>query len=112
LARDIPNRQAVEDIINKRKDKNGNNRQVPRKYLLLFFLLNYENDDFEETKEAADELLENCGMPWLDTRNPFDFIYLHSLFYSTLGEDYAMASDRLSELAGKIDFAGEDDNEG
>jgi len=116
LAQDMPNPQALDEILKKKVDKNGNLREVPRRYLILFNILSRETDGFEEAVYELNGILEECGMPWLDTRNVFDWIVMHSLYAATesdaIDADVIGAKERMLELAEKIFSNGELDTNG
>jgi hypothetical protein len=93
-------RSGLSEIINKTVDKKtGKITQVSRKHLILMWLLVYGGrPDFEDTdeSEAAFEecieiinfdLLEPCGLPTLDPRNPFDWLVINALYYCCFAKD-------------------------
>jgi hypothetical protein len=87
-------RSGLSEIVNKTKDKQtGKIVQVNRKHLILIWLLiyggrpNFASTDeaeaaFEECIEIINfDLLEPCGLPMLDPRNPFDWLVINALYY-------------------------------
>lgn len=72
---------------------------VPRKYLILFYLLCNNEEHFDEAVNLLnEEILDKCGMPRLDSRNPFDWIVMNSLI--TREED---AEERTIDRLNKIE---------
>ena len=95
IAKDEPDRKRLTNVKNKKE-------KIPRKYLILFFMLTSANEeDYKESIEELNEVLDQCGMPRLDSRNPFDWIVMNSLYVSTKN-DYDGALDRMKEIAEKI----------
>ena len=93
-------RSGLSAIINKTADsKTGKIPEVGRKHLILIWLLLYGGrPDFEDSygpdvafEESVDiinyDMLEPCGMPTLDPRNPFDWLVINALFYCHLAQD-------------------------
>jgi hypothetical protein len=85
--------------IKRKRDNYTKITEVNRKHLILIHLLVYGgNPDFSmyTSKEAAfaeaiininDDILEPCGMPLLDFRNPFDWVVLNALHYAYYSDD-------------------------
>lgn len=89
IAEDALSRTTLSEITSKKI-------AVKRKHLILLWLyVNAGSPDFNDNelknKDIAfrgcitninDSLLEPCGMPWLDSRNPFDWVVMHALHYA------------------------------
>jgi len=86
-------RPKLGDIVNKKEN-------VPRKYLILFFLAYSGGDKHMTLIEKLDNILYISGMPRLDSRNPFDWIVMHSLYHSDIRDTGAI--DRLKKVAKEI----------
>lgn len=83
-----PNTTALKNIRNRKAD-------VPRKLLLLFYIIteNAADEEYRETDEdyltpqqrlddhwyAINAMLTDCGMPPLDPRNAFDWLVLYAV---------------------------------
>ena len=78
--------------------------QVPRKYLILVFMHAWGLDikDEREPIYALNKLLEESGMPILDSRNPFDWLIMNSLFWESKGEGDFYAIDRVKEVVWNV----------
>ena len=105
IAEDALSRPTLSEIIGrqpiKRKgDVIGKITEVKRKQLLLFWLFRYNpeqadigNDDkeiaFDECREDINNnLLEPCGMPLLDPRNPLDWVIMNAIRYAYFSDDH------------------------
>ena len=101
IADDALSRTTLSEItgrqeIKRSHDCTGKITEVKRKHLILFWLyINAGTPDFGDIgstdKESAfdecqmdinDSLLEPCGMPLLDPRNPFDWIVMNAIHYA------------------------------
>ncbi|MDR0273556.1 MAG: hypothetical protein LBI27_09605 [Clostridiales bacterium] len=106
-------RSGLSEIINKKPDKYTRKiPQVARKHLILLWLLLYGGkpdiscsveiqDAFEECLEKINfGLLEVCGLPILDPRNPLDWIVMSSLYYCYFAndDDDMDAVERIREI--------------
>ena len=107
LKRNWPNATTLKNIRSHRRD-------VPRKLLLLLYLIteNVLDDAYDELDESylsPEELFEehwwrvnlmlrDCGMPTLDPRNAYDWLVLYSL-NSGSGQDEAMAERMEAVIA-------------
>ena len=70
------------------KDIKNRQIQVPRKYLISIFMHTWgDSDDFETPIEELNALLKECGMPMLDSRNPFDFLIMNSIYWEVWNND-------------------------
>lgn len=113
-------RSGLSEIINKTVDKKTDKiSQVNRKHLILIWLLIYGGrPDFASTEEAETtfeecieiinlDLLEPCGLPMLDPRNPFDWLVINALYYCHFAkdEDDADAVERIRLVIGEL-FSG------
>ena len=99
----------LSEIINKSEVK-GSVAQVKREHLILFWLYLYggnpELNDTSEAHSAFEEcmliinhkLLEECGMPILDARNPFDWLIINALYYCHFASDDMDAVERIGEI--------------
>ena len=80
------------------KDIKNKQIQVPRKYLISIFLHTWGYiDDVKDPIEALNDLLEECGMPTLDSRNLFDFLIMNSMYWESKQKDF-FAIDRVKEI--------------
>lgn len=79
-----PNRQGITDSYNKRKN-------VTRRQLLLVNVLiaGYIDQTFEEAVNSLNQTLYECGMPFLDSLNSFDWAILNSLSALSQNDDDA-----------------------
>ena len=95
IAKDEPNRQKLTNIKNKKE-------RVPRKYLILFFLMVWgDMENYKESILTLNEALDECGMPRLDSRNPFDWIVMNSFYYAG-APDNPGAMDRMSKITERV----------
>lgn len=95
ITEDALSRTTLSEIIGKNKN-HGKITEVKRKHLILMWLYvnagnpDYGDDEFlnrdtafrECIMDINDKLLEPCGMPLLDSRNPFDWIVMNALHYA------------------------------
>jgi hypothetical protein len=110
-------RSGLSEIINKTPDsKTGKIAQANRKHLILMWLLIYGGrpafEDSEEAETAFEEcievinfdLLEPCGFPTLDPRNPFDWLIINALYYCHFAKDDedADAVERIRLVIGEL----------
>jgi hypothetical protein len=94
IFKDEPDRAKLTNIKNK-KDK-----KIPRKYLILFYMFTNGDDDYQESIMNLNAVLDKCGMPLLDSRNPFDWIVMNSIHASST-KDYG-AIDRFKKVLNEI----------
>jgi hypothetical protein len=78
---DAPDRQTLVGVYNRTPDPNKDGRipQIKRKHLIMIWLLANDYQMFEGNVEIINSILRVCGMPMLDSKNPFDWIVLNSL---------------------------------
>ena len=104
-----PNVTALKNIRNRRAD-------VPRKLLLLFYIIteNVVDEEYSEMDEdyltpsqrlddhwyAINAMLTDCGMPLLDPRNAFDWLVL----YAVTADEESM-SERMEAVISQL-FSG------
>ena len=93
ILKDSPNKKELYDIRDKKK-------QVPRKYLILLFLATYGETPYDTSVIDLNDILNMCGMPRLDSRNPFDWIIMNS-FAASEREDFG-AIDNLHKVAVQV----------
>jgi len=79
LYEDAPNYSILYDVYNKRADRNGKIKQITRKPLIIIWMMANEEKEFITRVKLINGILEECGMPKLDSRNPFDWIVLNAL---------------------------------
>ena len=79
LYEDVPNRPTITVIYHKSQDKNGKITQITRKPLIIVWMMANEIKEFASRVAELNGVLESCGMPKLDSKNPFDWIVLNSL---------------------------------
>ena len=113
-------RTTLSEIVGKQEVYRGGNNtgkitEVKRKHLILMWLyVNAGTPDFYDSdysdKETAfnecimdinDHLLDPCGMPLIDPRNPFDWIVMkaiHYAYFSSDNEDDTDTVDRINEI--------------
>jgi len=96
---------------------------VNRKHLIMIWMLTYGgNPGIENIAEAQAvfkqcmnilnlELLNLCGMPKLDPRNPFDWLMIHALYYCHVNDEDKDAVDRIRELMDALFSEERNDNE-
>lgn len=96
-----PDRQGLEATISRKKP-------VTRKQLIMLFLLNecesdHDADDFECAEDEIEErrmrinmMLYDCGMPLLDSYQPFDWLILNALATIPEHRNYYEAKSLLS----------------
>jgi len=102
LYEDAPNRPTLFDIYNKKADKNGKIKQITRKPLIILWMMANEEKAFIPRVKLINGILEECAMPKLDSKNPFDWIVLN-----------ALESDgivRMEEIVRNIFGTNEDEN--
>lgn len=110
-------RTGISEIVNKIEDrKTGKITQIDRKHLILIWILSYGGTpDYIEESEAHNafeecmniinfELLQECGMPIIDLRNPFDWLIFNALYYSYFVSDNGDidAVERISIVMDKL----------
>ena len=113
-------RTGLGEIINKTPSKNGTIPQIDRKHLILTWLVSEGGGrpDFAETDDpiAAFEecihilnytVLEDCGMPRLDARNPFDWLIFNALCYCYVESIEDDAVDRIRTVMDALYGTGE-----
>lgn len=105
-------RSGLSEIINKIPDKKtGIIPQVDRKHLILIWLVTEggAKPDFEEIDDVGVQfeecirilnydILDICGMPHLDARNPFDWLILNALYYNYIEEEDDDAVERIETV--------------
>ena len=79
LYEDAPNRSTLVDTYNRKADKNGKIKQITRKPLIILWMMANEVKEFMPRIMIINQILEECGMPKLDSKNPFDWIVINSL---------------------------------
>jgi len=79
LYEDLPNRPTLTDVYNQKADKNGRIKQITRKPLIIIWMMANEEKEFIPRVQIINGILEECGMPKLDSKNPFDWIVLNAL---------------------------------
>lgn len=86
------------------KDIKNKKSQVMRKYLIWVFMYTWGSPihDFEKPTYALNKELEACGYPTLDSRNPFDFIVMNTMFYESrlefLKQEDSLTNEQKKEL--------------
>lgn len=128
IAEDAISRTTISEIVNKNALRAGKKiTEVKRKHLLLMWLwvksgtpdfFEYPNIQtaFDEcVRVINDDLLEPCGMPRLDPRNPFDWIILNALNYAYFSgtdeedeEDDIDTIERIKAIMERL-FSGSDE---
>jgi len=94
IAENTIQQSGLSEIINKKNiKKTGRIPQVSRKILILIWVVIYGSsphfEDYSEIQDVFEEciailnfdLLEECGMPVLDFRNPFDWLIFNAMYY-------------------------------
>jgi len=77
---DAPSRQNLVHVYNRTPEKNGAIPQVKRKSLMMIWLLANEYKSTAKGKvDIINRILEDSGMPKLDTKNPFDWLFTYVL---------------------------------
>jgi len=113
ISGNIPIRSTLSEIREKTRDKKGRIEQVPRKYLILAWLLLNDAEpllDEGDDKEAKfteclanlnEHLLKPCGFHLLDYRNPFDWLVVNALrsSYYSVDEEENDAILRIRKFA-------------
>ena len=79
LYEDAPSRPTLFDIYYKKVDKNGKIKQITRKSLIIIWMMANEEKEFIPRVKLINGILEECAMPKLDSKNPFDWIVLNAL---------------------------------
>jgi len=79
LYEDAPHRPTLVDVYNKKEGKNGKIKQITRKPLIIIWMMANEEKEFMPRVHLINGILEECGMPKLDSKNPFDWIVLNAL---------------------------------
>jgi len=103
--------------------KKKSKTHVNRKHLIMIWMLTYGGNpgieniseayaEFKQCKNILDyELLNLCGMPKLDSRNPFDWLMINALYYCHFNDDDKDAVDRISKLMDALFNEARGDNE-
>lgn len=65
------------------KEIKNNKEQVMRRYFVWVFMYSWGDiiDDAQKPIDALNDELVMCGMPRLDSRNPFDFIIMNAMYH-------------------------------
>jgi len=74
-----PSRPTILDMYNKKVGKNGKIKQITRKPLIILWMMTNEEKAFIPRVKLINGILEECVMPKLDSKNPFDWIVLNAL---------------------------------
>lgn len=95
---------SADDLKEKRLGLNGvlgKKENVPRKYLMLFFLMNRgDTGSYKSSIRDLNKLLDKCGMPFLDSRNPFDWVVMNAFYASAKGNTDVI--ERMKKIYEKI----------
>jgi hypothetical protein len=100
IGENVPTRQTLVPIYNRTPDKNGNIPQIKRKPLLMIWMLVNEYTELDRKIDRVNLVLEKCGMPMLDSKNPFDWLYMYALAAEERGE--GTASEQIELLIDEI----------
>lgn len=97
VEQDVPNRERLPAVVKKEA-------KLPRKYLILFFLLarECEGDDYDDRINELNASLSDCGMPLLDSRNYFDWIIMNTIYASSSASSSEESYD-VNEYFGMVD---------
>ena len=124
-------RTTLSEIVGKQPIKRngdgiGKITEVKRKHLILFSLYSYDPEladidnidkdiTFKECiEDINDNLLEPCGMPWLDPRNPFDWVVMNAVrcaYFSDDDNNDSATDERINRIMALLfDRSGEDED--